>query len=312
MRDRWKFKGWTVAALLLPALALAQTPAGTRLIVNTISNSIKVNIGGKAPEPSVRVLDENGRPVADAAVTFTIIADPNGPGATFPNSAKTLRVTTDARGDGVAHGLRPNQVIGRYRIEIQAQKAMMLPPETPVSIAAENALDIQRLVMTPGDTFENNICKTPSGELKVQVKDERGNPVTGAAVTFRLPADGASGVFTGGSTTRVVTTDDSGQAATKDVAPNKIAGDFAVEAVAALANLRANAVVPGSNTKKECSRTAIYIAVGAAVLGGVGAAVALGGKGSNNNSPNSTPTPTPTPTPTITIGSGGDPRFGGH
>ena len=57
MRDRWTYRGWMVAALLaIPSLGMAQTPAGIRLIVNTVSNSIKVNIGGKAPEPSVRVL----------------------------------------------------------------------------------------------------------------------------------------------------------------------------------------------------------------------------------------------------------------
>ena len=131
-------------------------------------------------------------------------------------------------------------------------------------------------------------------------------------MTFRLPADGASGVFTGGSTTRLVTTDDTGLAATKDVAPNKIAGDFAVEAVAALANLRANAVVPGSNIRKDCSHAAVIGGVIRRVAVVAVVALVAGKKGSNNNSPTTTPNPTPTPTPTITIGSGGDPRFGGH
>jgi hypothetical protein len=297
--------------LALPPVGPSQTPAGSRLVVNTVSNSIKLNLGSKAPEPSVRVLDENGRPVAEASVTFSIISpDPAGPGASFAGSAKSLRVTTDARGDAVARGLRPNQVPGRYIIEVQAEKPPMLAPETPVSMAAENALEIRRLVMTPGDSFVNNLCKNTSGEPKVQVLDEKGNPVMGADVTFRLPADGASGVFTGGSATRLASTDDTGQAVVKGLVPNKTAGDFTIEAVASLANLRGSASLPGSNVKEGCSHTPLIVLLVLAAAGGGTAALAAG-KGGSNSSPSPTPTPMPAPVPTITIGSGGDPRFGG-
>src|SRR5450432_3783878 len=160
----WRAREWLslgIAFLLaLPTAGMAQAPAASRLVVNTVSNSIKVNIGSKAPEPSVRVRDENAQPVAGATVTFTIIsADAAGPGATFAGGAKSWLVTTDAAGDAVARGLRPNQVQGRYLIEVQAQKPLMLPSGTPVSIAAENALEIKRLVMAPGGPFSSNLCK---------------------------------------------------------------------------------------------------------------------------------------------------------
>ncbi|HXB74444.1 MAG TPA: hypothetical protein VNY05_39785 [Candidatus Acidoferrales bacterium] len=294
--------------LALPSLGMAQTPAGSRLVVHTVSNSIKVNIGSKAPEPSVRVQDENGRPVADATVTFTIISpDAAGPGATFAGGARSLRVTTDAAGDAVAFGLRPNQVQGRYLIEIQAQKPLMLSAETPVSVAAENAMEIKRLVIAPGDAFINNLCKKTSGEPKVQVQDEQGKPVIGADVTFRLPATGAGGVFTGGSATRLANTDDSGQAMVKGFVPNKTTGVFAVEAVASILNLRANAVVSGSNVRQSCFPT-LLVVIGTGALAAA-AGLAVGKKGSSSSS---APAPTPANPSTIGIGSGGDPRFGGH
>ena len=300
--------------LALPPAGIAQIPAGSRLIVNTVSNNIKVNIGSKAPDPSVRVLDENGRPVQGATVTFTIVApDAAGPGATFPGDAKSLTVTTDARGDAVAHGLRPNQVTGGpYVIQVQAHKAGMASPEAPANIAAENVMDIQQLVITAADVFENNTCKGTSGELKVQVKDDRGNPVVGAAVTFRVPTDGATGVFTGGSATRTVNTDDTGQVLVKEFTPNKTTGDFTVEAVASLADLKANVAVPGSNIRKDCSKTALIVVVVAAVAGGATAAALAGKKGSGSSGSTTTTNPPPA-IPSITIGSGGDPRFGpGH
>ena len=304
-----------LAACAAQALAQPQPAAGTRLVVNTAgNNTIRLSIGSRPPEPVVRVLDDSARPVSGATVTFTIVSpNPNGPGATFGADSKTLRVTTDARGDAVAHGLRPNQVAGGpYAIQVQAQKTGMTSPETPVNIRADNVLEIHRLVMTPGDSFESNLCKKVPAELKVQVKDDRDNPVVGAHVTFSLPADGAAGTFTGGSLKRTLATDETGQVSVKEFTPNKV-GEYSIEAIASLADLRANVVVPGANVRKECSSKTLYIVLGVAAAAGGGiAAAAAGGKG-NSNSGSSTGTTPPGQTPTISIGSGGDPRFGpGH
>jgi len=311
-----RIAGALLAAWTVPALAQPQPAAGTRLVVNTAgNNSIRLSIGSKSPEPLVRVLDENARPVSGATVTFTIVTpNPNGPGAAFGGDSKTLRVTTDTRGDAVARGLRPNQVAGGpYAIQVQAQKAGMASPETPTNIRADNVLEIKRLVMTPGDPFENNICKKVPGELKVQVRDDRDNPVVGANVTFSLPADGAAGTFTGGSFKRTVATDENGQVSVKEFTPNKVE-EYSIEAIASLADLRANVAVPGSNVRKECSSKTLYIVLGVAAAAGGGiAAAAAGGKGNSTSSSSSTGATPPAQTPTITIGSGGDPRFGpGH
>src|SRR5579862_8981759 len=69
-----------------------------------------------AREPIVQVEDENHKPVAGAAVLFTL---PRG-GATgvFPGGDKTLSIVTDQNGRAVAKGFQPNNVAGKYQIQV--------------------------------------------------------------------------------------------------------------------------------------------------------------------------------------------------
>ena len=71
-----------------------------------------------AREPIVQVEDENHRPVAGAVVLFVLPSD--GPSATFVGGGNSLQVTTDATGRAVAHGLKPNNIAGRYQIRVSA------------------------------------------------------------------------------------------------------------------------------------------------------------------------------------------------
>jgi len=60
--------------------------------------------------------------------------------------------------------------------------------------------------------------------LSVLVTDETGRPVENAAVSFRLPDEGASGVFSSGLRTEVVTTGPNGRATVWGMQWNKTAG----------------------------------------------------------------------------------------
>jgi len=60
--------------------------------------------------------------------------------------------------------------------------------------------------------------------LTVLVTDEAGQPVQNAAVSFRLPDSGASGVFSSGLRTELVTTGADGHASAWGMQWNKIAG----------------------------------------------------------------------------------------
>jgi hypothetical protein len=69
-----------------------------------------------AREPIVEVQDENHKPVAGAAVLFSLPS--SGPGGAFANGAQTFSTLTDATGRAMATGLRPNGVQGSYDIHV--------------------------------------------------------------------------------------------------------------------------------------------------------------------------------------------------
>jgi outer membrane protein assembly factor BamB len=62
--------------------------------------------------------------------------------------------------------------------------------------------------------------------LSVRVTDASNNPLVGTVVTFQLPASGASGTFSGGSTSATATTNASGIAVSPSVSANAIPGSY--------------------------------------------------------------------------------------
>jgi hypothetical protein len=70
-----------------------------------------------AREPIVEVDDENHRPVAGAAVLFTLPG--SGPSGVFAGGAQTFSTVTDSAGRAVAHGLRPNTIQGTYNVQVK-------------------------------------------------------------------------------------------------------------------------------------------------------------------------------------------------
>jgi hypothetical protein len=78
--------------------------------------------------------------------------------------------------------------------------------------------------------------------LTVEVTDENGRPVAGAAVSFQLPPEGPSGLFSNGLRTDLVLTDASGRASIHSVQLNRIGGQFRVRITAVKEQARAGAV----------------------------------------------------------------------
>jgi hypothetical protein len=74
-----------------------------------------------AREPIVQVEDENHKPIAGAAVVFTLPGQ--GAGGTFAGGAHSLSVVTDSQGRAVAHGFHPNNVQGQYQIHVTASNS---------------------------------------------------------------------------------------------------------------------------------------------------------------------------------------------
>ena len=110
-------------AALTAGLVVAQIPApapsptGLRIVVLEGEGAINNIREQRAKEPVVRVTDADFRPVAGASVTFLTMT--LGPSATFPGG-NVLTVTSDAKGEAVGRGLRPNNVAGPFQIRVTA------------------------------------------------------------------------------------------------------------------------------------------------------------------------------------------------
>jgi hypothetical protein len=100
--------------------------------------------------------------------------------------------------------------------------------------------------------------------LVVEVTDETGRPVAGAAVSFHLPEDGPSGTFLNGLRTNVVVTDERGRATLRGMLVNRAPGRLEMRIIASKEQATAGIV------------SYQYIADPAA--GGAGTAVAAGSR----------------------------------
>ena len=78
--------------------------------------------------------------------------------------------------------------------------------------------------------------------LTVEVTDDNGRPVAGAAVSFQLPPEGPSGLFSNGLRTDLVLTDSSGRASVHPLQLNRTGGPFRIRITAVKEQARAGTV----------------------------------------------------------------------
>jgi len=105
-------------ALLIsvPVRPAAAAPAELNIVVlegEGATNNIRQRV---SREPIIQVQDENHRPVAGAAVVFTLPS--RGAGGVFANGSHTLTTVTDNQGQAVARGLQANGAKGQYQIRV--------------------------------------------------------------------------------------------------------------------------------------------------------------------------------------------------
>jgi hypothetical protein len=117
---------WLAFALILPVESLPgqqplpSQPVPTALNIVVIEgegaiNNIKQRT---AHDPIIRVEDENHKPIAGAAVVFTLPTE--GATGEFGNGSKNLTVMTDSQGAAKAQGLKVSQVNGKLPIHVTA------------------------------------------------------------------------------------------------------------------------------------------------------------------------------------------------
>jgi hypothetical protein len=81
-----------------------------------------------------------------------------------------------------------------------------------------------------------------SRPLTVQVTDDMGQPVAGAAVSFQLPPEGPSGLFSNGLRTDLAITDTAGHATIHSIQLNRTGGQFRIRITAVKEQARAGIV----------------------------------------------------------------------
>ncbi|MBI4874519.1 MAG: hypothetical protein HY822_07795 [Acidobacteria bacterium] len=90
------------------------------------------------------------------------------------------------------------------------------------------AADILQIRVLEGEGAVHATASRSARPLTVQVTDETGQPVAGAAVSFRLPDEGPAGVFASGMKTEVAITGAGGRASVWGIQWNRTAGPFQV------------------------------------------------------------------------------------
>jgi len=164
--------------------------------------------------------------------------------------------------------------------------------------------------------------------LTVEVTDETGRPVAGAAVNFHLPEDGPSGTFANGLRTDVATTDERGRAVLRSMQLNRLPGRFQVRITASkeqatagtvsfqyIADPASGAAIAGAGNSRIKEPPVAsnrshghkkWILILAAAGGGAAAALLASHSGGSAQPASAATNPVPIPTtigvPSITVG----------
>jgi len=115
----------------------------------------------------------------------------------------------------------------------------------PLSLLAQSPPEVGALhvrVLT-GEGAVHAPGATSRDSLAVEVSDEAGRLVQGAAVSFRLPQAGPGGLFANGLPTEIVITGPDGRAAVSRMRWNRTPGSFQIRVTAAKGPLRAALLV---------------------------------------------------------------------
>ena len=116
LRTRWAPVAAQSLALLLCAVLARSTTTVPRIEVlegDGAINNIRLH---RAKEPVVRVVDQDGHPIPNVAVTFLLPTQ--GASGTFADGKTLITVMSDSNGQAVAHGLRPNGTAGQFQIRV--------------------------------------------------------------------------------------------------------------------------------------------------------------------------------------------------
>jgi hypothetical protein len=198
-----------------------------------------------ATAPEVGVTGANGKPAASVPVTFTVVAGGTGGSFSVSGVPTTVTVNTSSTGLAIAPALTAGTTAGSYFVSVAVQGVVVaaLFSETNRSGAPAS------LTVTAGADQTATVGKAFAHAFQVVVRDQYGNVVPGATVTFTAPGAGATGTFAGARPQAHVTvkTNSAGVATAPAFTAGKLAGSYSVTAsVGTLKASSSEANVPGT------------------------------------------------------------------
>ncbi len=173
---------------------------------------------------TVSVTDAYGDPVPNVNVTFT--APASGASATF-GTAPSATVLTNSAGMASAPSLTANSTAGSYAVT-----ATVAGVANPASFALTNNTGAPGAITVASGSGQSTQVNTAFGApLVVNVKDNYGNPVANATVTFTSAASstGAGALF-GSAASTTAQTNTAGVATSPTPKANGVAGSYTVTA----------------------------------------------------------------------------------
>lgn len=204
------------------------TPA-TFLLTNTVGPAASIAVFDGSPQSApVKTLfakrlkavvkDSGNNPVSGVTVTFT--KPSAGASGTFAGAATA---STDASGVATSGDFTANDTAGGYSVT-----ASVAGVATSAAFLMTNTSNVPSAVTVVDGSSQSAPVNTAFAKvLKVLVKDDSNNPVSGATVTFTPPGSGASGTFAGGNT---AVSDASGIATSAQFTANNVVGAYSVSA----------------------------------------------------------------------------------
>ncbi len=100
-----------------------------------------------------------------------------------------------------------------------------------------------KIVVVQGEGIAGRVRQRAAQNPAVRIVDENEKPISGAAVVFTLPTEGATGVFAGGAKTFTIVTDAEGVAVAQGLRFNQIPGKVPVHVNASYKGLMARASI---------------------------------------------------------------------
>ncbi|HMD15789.1 MAG TPA: hypothetical protein VKH18_03905 [Terriglobales bacterium] len=170
------------------------------------------------------VVDSNQYPVTGASVTFT--APAMGASGTFANGTATETDTTNASGVATSSKFTADAATGAYIVT--AAVAGVAPP---ANFSLTNITGAVISITATSGTPQSTPVNAPFAAPLIATVTSNGLPVSGALVTFEVPATGAGGTFAGGVNT--ATTNASGVATSAAFTANGSVGTYTVTATVA-------------------------------------------------------------------------------